>query len=73
MNTRNYGCCCTCWKSNVTRTAEALDMTQPFVSLVLRRFRDMTGDPILVRSGAKLVLTVRGQEMLNPCAAPCRD
>jgi DNA-binding transcriptional LysR family regulator len=51
---------------SVTRTAEALDLTQPFVSLVLRRFRDMTGDPILVRSGAKLVLTVRGEEMIEP-------
>lgn len=54
---------------SVTRTAEALDLTQPFVSLVLRRLREATGDPILVRSGAKLVLTVRGEVMIEPLRA----
>lgn len=54
---------------SVTRTAEALELTQPFVSLVLRRLREATGDPILVRSGAKLVLTVRGEEMIEPLRA----
>ncbi|MGD9865351.1 MAG: LysR family transcriptional regulator [Pseudodonghicola sp.] len=54
---------------SVTRTAEALELTQPFVSLVLRRLREATGDPILVRSGAKLVLTVRGAEMIEPLRA----
>ncbi|SFJ69181.1 LysR family transcriptional regulator [Celeribacter neptunius] len=54
---------------SVTRTAEALDLNQPYVSLVLKRLREATGDPILVRSGAKLVLTVRGEQMI----APLRD
>lgn len=54
---------------SVTRTAEALDLTQPFVSLVLKRLREATGDPILVRSGSKLVLTVRGEEMIDPLRA----
>lgn len=51
---------------SVTRTAEALDLNQPYVSLVLKRMREATGDPILVRSGAKLVLTVRGEQMIAP-------
>lgn len=51
---------------SVTRTAQLLDLTQPYVSLVLRRLRETTGDPILVRSGAKLVLTERGQAMIDP-------
>jgi len=51
---------------SVTRTAEALDLNQPYVSLVLKRLREATGDPILVRSGAKLVLTVRGERMIAP-------
>lgn len=54
---------------SVTRTAEALELTQPFVSLVLRRLREATGDPILVRSGSKLVLTMRGEEMIEPLRA----
>lgn len=51
---------------SVTRTAEALDLNQPYVSLVLKRMREATGDPILVRSGAKLVLTLRGEQMIAP-------
>lgn len=53
---------------SVTRTAEALDLTQPYVSLVLRRLRKMTGDQILVRSGPGLVLTERGLAMMAPLA-----
>lgn len=51
---------------SVTRAAEMLDLTQPYVSLVLRRLRETTGDPILVRSGSKLVRTERGEAMLAP-------
>ncbi len=53
---------------SVTRTAQALDLTQPYVSLVLRRLRETTGDPILVRSGAGLVPTERGLAMMQPLA-----
>lgn len=51
---------------SVTRAAQVLDLTQPYVSLVLRKLRETTGDPILVRSGAKLVPTERGQAMIEP-------
>ncbi|MFT4149133.1 MAG: LysR family transcriptional regulator [Paracoccaceae bacterium] len=57
---------------SVTRTAEAMDLTQPYVSLVLRRLREATGDPILVRSGAKLVPTERGRAMAEPLAEAMR-
>lgn len=57
---------------SVTRTAQALDLTQPYVSLVLRRLRDTTGDQILVRSGAGLVPTERGLAMVEPLAEVLR-
>lgn len=53
---------------SVTRTAQALDLSQPYVSLVLRRMREATGDAILVRSGSKLVTTERGRAMIEPLA-----
>ncbi len=51
---------------SVTLAANALGMTQPAVSQVLRRLRDMTGDPLLVRSGSKLVPTLRAEDMAAP-------
>lgn len=51
---------------SVTRTAQLLDQSQPYVSLVLKRLREATGDSILVRSGSKLVLTERGRGMIAP-------
>lgn len=49
---------------SVTQAARRLDQSQPNVSLTLRRLREIIGDPILVRSGAKLVPTERGQALL---------
>lgn len=51
---------------SVTLAANALGITQPAVSQVLRRWRDMTGDPLLVRSGSKLVPTQKAEEMVAP-------
>lgn len=45
---------------SITRAAKILDQSQPHVSLTLRKLRATIGDPILVRSGAKMVLTERG-------------
>lgn len=50
----------------VTAAALALGQTQPAVSRILRRMREATGDPLLVRSGSRLVPTARGQAMLEP-------
>ena len=48
---------------SVTGTAEILGVTQPTVSLALSRLRKMLGDPLLVRSGSRLVPTARGIEL----------
>lgn len=51
---------------SVTRAAQALGLSQPAVSQVLRRMRDLSDDPLLVRSGAKLVPTQRAERMIAP-------
>lgn len=51
-------------EGSVTRTARILDQSQPHISATLRKLRGIVGDPILVRSGAKLVPTERGLAML---------
>jgi DNA-binding transcriptional LysR family regulator len=48
---------------SVSRTAVILGQSQPAVSLALKRLRDILGDPLLVRSGARLVPTDRGLEV----------
>ena len=50
---------------SVTRAARKLDQSQPNVSLTLRKLREIVGDPILVRSGSKLVPTERGLALLG--------
>lgn len=50
---------------SVTQAARKLDQSQPNVSLTLRKLRDTIGDPILVRSGSKLVPTERGRALLG--------
>lgn len=52
-------------EGSVTQAARKLDQSQPNVSLTLRRLREIIGDPILVRSGAKLVPTERGLALLS--------
>jgi DNA-binding transcriptional LysR family regulator len=49
---------------SVTQAARKLDQSQPNVSLTLRKLREIIGDPILVRSGSKLVPTERGLALL---------
>jgi len=44
---------------SVTRTAEALGISQPAASRALALLRDATGDPLLVRAGGEQVLTPR--------------
>lgn len=46
---------------SVTRAAERLGMSQPGVSNALSRLRELTGDPLLVRSGNGFLLTERAQ------------
>lgn len=48
---------------NVSRVAALLGVSQPAVSLSLKRARAAFGDPLLVRSGQQLVVTDRGREI----------
>ena len=51
---------------NVSRAAVRLGMHQPAVSSALRRLRELSGDPLLVRSGASMVPTDAGLRMVEP-------
>ncbi len=44
---------------SVSRAAERLDMSQPGMSNALSRLRDLTGDPLLIRSGNEFRLSDR--------------
>lgn len=51
---------------SVSNAARRLNQSQPAVSTALRRLRDITGDPLLVRSGNGMTPTERGQSLLEP-------
>ena len=51
---------------SITRVALASGQPQPAVSRKLQRLRATLGDPLLVRSGARMVLTERGQGLREP-------
>ncbi|MBS0609268.1 MAG: LysR family transcriptional regulator [Proteobacteria bacterium] len=53
---------------SVSRAALRLGMHQPAVSTALKRLRELSGDPLLVRNGAHMVPTEAGQRMLEPAA-----
>ncbi|OOG52105.1 LysR family transcriptional regulator [Polaromonas sp. C04] len=57
---------------NVSRAAIRLGMSQPAVSAVLKRLRELAGDPLLVRSGAAMVPTDAGLRMVEPSAGILR-
>lgn len=51
---------------SVSKAALRLGQQQPAVSTALRRLRELTGDPILVRSGTGMVPTDSALQMLAP-------
>ncbi|KQP43698.1 LysR family transcriptional regulator [Pseudorhodoferax sp. Leaf274] len=51
---------------SITRVAEASGQAQPAVSRKLQRLRELLADPLLVRSGARMVLTERAQTLREP-------
>ena len=53
---------------SVSRAALKLGMYQPAVSAALKRLREFSGDPLLVRSGATMVPTDAGLRMIEPSA-----
>ena len=57
---------------SVSRAALKLGMYQPAVSASLKRLREFSGDPLLVRSGAGMVPTDAGLRMIEPSASILR-
>jgi DNA-binding transcriptional LysR family regulator len=48
-------------EANVSRAAMRIGLSQPAASHALQRLREVLGDPLLVRVGARMELTLRAQ------------
>ena len=57
---------------SVSKAAIRLGMHQPAVSASLKRLRDFSGDPLLVRSGAAMVPTEAALRMIEPAGSILR-
>jgi DNA-binding transcriptional LysR family regulator len=55
-------------EANVSRAAMRIGLSQPAASHALQRLREMIGDPLLVRVGARMELTPRAQGLRGPLA-----
>jgi DNA-binding transcriptional LysR family regulator len=55
-------------EANVSRAAMRIGLSQPAASHALARLRDVLGDPLLVRVGARMELTPRAQALRGPLA-----
>lgn len=53
-------------EKNVSRVALKLNQPQPSISAALRKLRDLTGDPLLVRGARGMVPTQHGESLLIP-------
>jgi DNA-binding transcriptional LysR family regulator len=55
-------------EGSVSRAAMRIGLSQPAASHALQRLRDLLGDPLLVRVGARMELTPRAQGLRGPLA-----
>jgi len=55
-------------EANVSRAAMRIGLSQPAASHALQRLREVIGDPLLVRVGARMELTPRAQALRGPLA-----
>ncbi|MCK1543738.1 LysR family transcriptional regulator [Bradyrhizobium sp. 147] len=55
-------------EANVSRAALRIGLSQPAASHALQRLRDIFGDPLLVRTGARMELTPRAEALRAPLA-----
>ncbi len=55
-------------EANVSRAAMRIGLSQPAASHALQRLREVLGDPLLVRVGARMELTPRAQALRAPLA-----
>ncbi|GAB3373798.1 LysR substrate-binding domain-containing protein [Massilia agri] len=53
-------------EKNVSRVALKLNQPQPSISASLRKLRELTGDPLLVRGARGMVPTQHGETLLKP-------
>src|SRR5205823_5834254 len=53
-------------EASVSRAAMRIGLSQPAASHALQRLRDLIGDPLLVRTGARMELTPRAQGLRGP-------
>jgi DNA-binding transcriptional LysR family regulator len=53
-------------EKSISKTAQILDQSPPAISLALRKLRELLRDPLLVRNGSTMVLTERGEHLLQP-------
>ena len=59
-------------EANVSRAAMRIGLSQPAASHALQRLRELIGDPLLVRSGARMELTPRAQASARAAGAGAR-
>jgi DNA-binding transcriptional LysR family regulator len=55
-------------EANVSRAAMRIGLSQPAASHALQRLRELVGDPLLVRTGARMELTPRALALRAPLA-----
>jgi len=55
-------------EANVSRAAMRIGLSQPATSHALQRLREVIGDPLLVRAGARMELTPRAMALRGPLA-----
>ena len=55
-------------EASVSRAAMRIGLSQPAASHALQRLRDLIGDPLLVRNGARMELTPRALALRAPLA-----
>src|ERR1700747_529837 len=53
-------------EASVSRAALRIGLSQPAASHALQRLRDLIGDPLLVRNGARMELTPRALALRAP-------
>jgi DNA-binding transcriptional LysR family regulator len=60
-------------EGSVSAAARRIPLSQPATSLALQRLRELLGDPLLVRSGARMLPTPRAQALREPVARVLRE
>lgn len=53
-------------EESVSRGGQKIGLSQPAMSHALGKLRDVLGDPLLVRTGGRMQLTLRAQSMKSP-------